>query len=465
MYLAEPAIGPLYPENVQGAEACLVALALFGDGSVTTSGPEAKHFFSIRHQTVWSAATALAQRNELPDLITVADELERHGRLEPVGGLAYLSKFANVAPSVELTERYSEIVREAWMGRELRRVASEVPFQLDNGAGILEVADRLRAFVDRMETVSEATAVTLDLAVAEERSRIVADIERVEAGEVPEAGLPTGLGLEDGIVPGGIPRDRLTLILGETGTYKTAVKQVISDSIAASGKYVLDFTLEDSAELTAQRFLARHTGIPYGRIAARELSRAEIRLIDVLQPAAREVASRTIVVGNVPATIEEAVRLSRYWTRKVPLAAVFVDYIQLIETNKRDNEAQAVGEICKKAQRAAHRDKLAWVLVSQMNRRYADREDKRPQLTDLYGSSVIAQTCKLAIGIYRPAMYEPEPAESSQWRRWYANAPNARVKYQGALELIVRKNVVGEIGVMHPVVVDRPTGRIEQVTL
>lgn len=464
MYLEEPSAGPLYPESVAAAEASLVALAMCHDGSVTGSGPEPRQFFNPRLSTVWSACRTLAERGQTADLITVADELEKHHRLDCVGGLAYLSKFSLVYASLELLDRYSEIVKEAWVGRELRRVASEVPHQLELGAGTAEVADRLRRFIDTLEAVSEQSATTLGAEVVAEHGRIVADIARVASGVPQESGLPTGLGLEQW-VPGGIPRDRLTLIFGETGTYKTAVKQWISDAIAASGRYVLDFTLEDSAELTAQRFLARHTGIPYGRIAARELSTAEVERLQTLAPLAREVASRTIVVGNVPATVEEAIRIARHWSRKVPLAAVFVDYIQLIETSRRDNEAQAIGEICKKAQRAAHRDKVAYVLVSQMNRKYADRPDKRPQLTDLYGSSVIAQTCKLALGIYRPAKYEEEPSAESPWREWYVNSPGTAELYPGALELSVLKNVVGETGVMVPVVVDRPTGRIKNVDL
>lgn len=464
MYLEEPSISHLYPESVAAAEASLVALAMCHDGSVTGSGPEPRQFYNPRLSTIWSGARSLAEAGKPVDLITLADELERHDRLDAVGGLAYLSKFSLVYASAELLDRYTEIVKEAWIGRELRRAASEVPHQLDLGAGAAEVADRLRSFVDRIEAVSEASATTLAREVVAEHGRIVADIERTASGAPSESGLPTGLGLEQ-YVPGGIPRDRMSLIFGETGTYKTAVKQWIADAIAASGRYILDFTLEDSAELTAQRFLARQTGIPYGRIAARELSTAEVERLRALTPLAQEVASRVIVVGNVPATVEEAIRIARHWQRKVNLAAVFVDYIQLIETSRRDNEAQAIGEICKKAQRASHRDKVAYILVSQMNRKYADRPDKRPQLTDLYGSSVIAQTCKLAIGIYRPAMYEQEPGSDSPWSAWYTNSPGARDKYPGALELIVRKNVAGETGVMVPVVVDRPTGRLEGVNL
>jgi replicative DNA helicase len=449
---------------VAHAEGCLVGLALFHDGTLATGGPEPRQFFHPRYAAVWATARSLAEAGKTPDLITVADELERGQLLDSCGGLGWLSRLSVSGADVQLFDRYAEIVKDAWLGRELRRVASEVPTQLDLGAGISEVADRLRSFVDRLEDSNVASATKLAEEVAAECIRIEADCARMAEGATQESGLPTGVGLERE-VPSGIPRDRLTLLFGETGTYKTALKQAMSDAIAASGKYVLDFTLEDSAELTAQRFMARATGIPYGRIAARMLTGAELRLLREIAPAAREVAERTIVVGNVPATIEEAVRLSRYWARRVPLAAVFVDYIQLLETNRRDNEAQAIGEICKKAQRAAHRDKLAWVLVSQMNRRYADRDDKRPLLTDLYGSSVIAQTTKLAIGIYRPAMYETEPASDSPWRPWYVNASGAKAAWPGSLELIVRKNVVGEVNVTVPVVVDRPTGRIVQVDL
>lgn len=460
----EPAISELYPEAVAAAEIAMASLALVDPAAAFASNLDGSRFYNPRYRAVYDACFRVHERGGQVDPVTVCDALTKDGVLAAVGGIAAVCKLASTYPTAGLAARYAEIIKEAWVGRELRRVAAEVPSALARGASIQEVSDRLRSFVDQVEDAGTTDCVSLEDAVVAEYNRIDLDLKRLAEGKAPTSGLPSGLGLER-VVPGGIPRDRLTLLFGETGTYKTAIKQWMCDAVAAAGYHVLDFTLEDSSELTAQRFISRHTGIPYGRIAAREFFQGEEERVKELEPLAKAVASRTIVVGSVPATIEEAIRLSRYWARRVNLAAVFVDYVQLLEpsSSARDSDAKALLEVCKKAQRAAHRDRLAWVLVSQMNRDHAHRDDKRPRLNDLYGGSAIQHTVKLAIGIYRPVAHDPEPPPDSVWGPMYHNHPDGRVRYANALELWIRKSVSGETGVFQPILVDRPTGRMTVV--
>lgn len=459
MAYVDPAISPVYPEAVAAAERSLAALAIGDTACAFATNAVAKQFFNPRYRAIWEAAKTFHDENAAADIVGLTDRLAAANKLDAVGGYAWLAGLARGYPEAALAERYAEIVKNGWTTRELLRVTGEVPTALAAGASVQEVADRLRRFVDRIEDADSSQCVLLGEEIASERARIAADRQRMADGKAPESGLPSGLGLESA-VPGGIPRDRVTLIFGETGTYKTAIKQWMADAIAASGKYVLDFTLEDSATLTAQRFLSRHTGIPYGRIAARQLDDGEVALIEQLQPLADEVASRTIVVGNVPATIEEAIRLTRHWARKVDLAAVFIDYVQLVDQDSARSEAEGLYKLCLQAQRAAHRDRIAWVLVSQMNRKNTNRDDKRPQLGDLYGSSGIQHTTKLVLGVYRPASHEAVPGKDSPWYAMFHNDPAGPAKYANALELWIRKNVAGESNVFVPLFVDRGTGRM-----
>lgn len=458
MVLDEPAISEVWPANVAAAERSLLALALHGTHSVFNTGIQPRQFFGPQHQAVFEAALAVHAGTGRADCVTVGDELAKRGRLDACGGFAWLSKLLLHTPDQQLADHYAEIVRTAWTSRELLRTVSEVPRALSAGDSVYSVADRLRRFIDRIEG-SEVECTSLETELTTETSRIAADLKLISQGAAPESGLPSGLGL-DVAVPGGIPRDRLTLLFGETGTYKTAIKQWICDTIAASGKYVLDFSLEDSAQLTAQRYLARKTGIPYGRIAARELTQAEQAQISGISAEAHEVAARVIVVGNVPGTIEEAIRLSRQWARKVPLAAVFLDYLQILDQGREEYEAKAIYKMCVQAQKAAKRDRLAWVLVSQVNRDGNARPNKRPVLGDLYGSSGIAQTTKLALGVYRPAKYEVVPDKKSPWYDMFVNSPTGHEDYANALELWVRKSVAGETDIFVPLLIDRPTGVI-----
>lgn len=454
----------LYPESVANAENAIVALGLVDPGKALATNLDSTHFFNPVAGHIWDAIQTTYNEGKQVDPFAIVEYLTRKGLSDAIGGYSGISNFLLKYFVTGMADRYAEVIREGWQVREIRRLVSEIPAVLNQGATPQEIGDRLRAFVDRLDADPSAEAKTLDVEIAEEFVRIAADVERISKGEAPETGLPSGLGVED-VSPVGIPKDRVTLVFGETGTFKTAVKQTICDAIAETGRYILDFTLEDSAELTAQRFLARHTGIPYGRIAARDLSATEMSLLAELQPAADAIAKRTIIVGNVPATVEEAIRLSRHWSRKVPLAAVCLDYVQLLETKNRDNEARQLQEIMKAVQRAAFRDKVAWIVLSQINRDFVKRPDRRPVLSDLYGGSAISQMVKLAIGIYRPWIYETVPDKDSAWHDWYVNAPNAEQKYKGALELWIRKCVNGESNVMVPTVIELGTGKFTKVEL
>lgn len=459
----DPGISEVYPENVAAAERALVSLALYEPAVAFACNLTSRQFFNPRYREVWKVAEGLFSSSGATDPITVLDAMEPRVR-DAIGGLSFLSNLYSDAYSNGggvLASGRAEIVRTAYTARELRRLAFEIPGALDAGAGLLEVVDRVRAFVDAVETGEEATSCTdLDSEIELVTTKLEASLA---SGKSTPTGLVTGLGLER-YVPGGIPTDKLTMLFGETGTFKTAAKQWIADQVALSGRYVLDFSLEDSAQFTAERFLARHSGIPYGRIVAGDVTAAELERLKELTPRVREAAKRIIVVGNVPATIDEAVRLSRYWKRRHDIACVMLDYVQLCEMGS-GTEASEIYKLCAVAQRAAHRDKIAWVLLSQMNARYENRDDKRPQLGDLYGSSGMKQLCKLAIGVYRPAKHEPVPEQNSPWHGMYHNAPSGAKAYDGALELWIRKNVIGPSDVMVPILVDPPTGRMKPVTL
>ena len=76
----------LFPHNIEAEQALLGAI--LEDG---TAFPlvriEAADFYIHRHQYIWRAFHSLQQRGQAIDLVTVADELDKHGHLNEVGGV------------------------------------------------------------------------------------------------------------------------------------------------------------------------------------------------------------------------------------------------------------------------------------------------------------------------------------------------------------------------------------------
>lgn len=343
---------------------------------------------------------------------------------------------------------------------KLRTLGSSIDAALDDGSDPSEVINRVKSFLKKLEHSNpEESSIPYGLqsVVQSEISSISVDFDRRLSGEHLHYALPSGLGLEK-IVPGGVPRDKMTMLFGETGTLKTAVKQVMCDAMIKAGYHVLDFSIEDSKELTAQRFLARHTGIPYNRLAAREISRQEKEQLEAVK---EDALTRYLIEDRGPFTLDGVMKKVAEARKEYPVAAVFLDYIQIMDMDSSvlQKEYQQLYNICKIAQRAAKQDNMAWVLVSQVNRNIEARDDKRPRLSDMYGSSAMQHACKLAIATYLPAKYEPTPGKLSFWHKFYHQHPDGKILYKGAMELWVRK-AFGEKDVFLPLIFDPATGKL-----
>lgn len=442
-----------YPSFIANSEKFVVGRVLIDPKYYHTTGLHSDNFGDPRLGEVWDTVGEMISAGSEVTEDTVCAALDRKGRLKYVGGASYVGQLAltDGAPFAA-----PDAIRNAWLIREARMLSSDAADYVSQGLSGDEIIGRLRNRLDEIAVHNSREVPTLEQAANAELVRLTADYEIVSAGGRINVGLPTGLGLES-VVPGGIPRDKLTLLFGETGTYKTAVKQVLIDAIALGvpDGLILDFSLEDSVELTTQRYLSRISGVPYGRIATREFEPGDLGRIRSAYPKACAAAQRVRVVGDVPGSIDEALRLVQQY-RRDNLVAVFVDYIQLIST-----EWDKIVDICTRMQRSAKLDKVAWVAISQVKQaEIENREDHRPRLSDCYGGPGMRMCPKLAIGIYRPYKYSPAPGPKSRYASMYKNHPRGPAMYEGLLELLIRKNVVGVDDAVIPVLVDRPTGVI-----
>ncbi len=442
-----------YPGYIANCERAVVGRALINPEYWSRAGLGGHQFCDPKLGEVWDMIGELHLAGAEVSEAAVCSALDSRARLKYVGGFAAVSQLPLVdGPATS----GPDFIRNAWLVREAKYLTVDIPTMLRQGLSGDEILGQLRNRIDELTEGNTRSVTSLGEAGAQEIAHIRADYEKVSCGIPLNVGLPTGLGLEQ-YVPGGIPRDKLTLLFGETGTYKTALKQNLIDAIALGSPEgrILDFSLEDSIQLTTQRFLARISGVPYGRIATRELEPGDLARINAAFPAARAAADRVHVVGDVPGSIEEALRLVQQF-RKDGLVAVFLDYIQLVST-----EWDEIVQICTKMQRSAKVDKVAWVAISQLKQDRIDaREDKKPWLSDCYGGPGMKMCPKLAVGVYRPSQYVKEPGPKNRWHVMYHNAENGAQQYENLLELIIRKNVVGETNVSVPVLVDRPSGRM-----
>src|ERR1700682_3412680 len=69
-------------------------------------------FYRSDHRAIFKHIAQLIEENKPADALTVAESLDRNGKLNDVGGQAYIGSLALNTPSAANIRRYAEIVRE-----------------------------------------------------------------------------------------------------------------------------------------------------------------------------------------------------------------------------------------------------------------------------------------------------------------------------------------------------------------
>lgn len=278
---------------------------------------------------------------------------------------------------------------------------------------------------------------------------------KLRSGVVQERGLPSGVGLEC-LVPGGVPRDKVTCLFSDEGNFKTTVATQMMYTMASEGP-VVSISLEDSAQLCTHRMLGRASGVNFGRIHGGLLTEAERAVVSeaYLSPAMRNI----FIADDVEPTMERCMAAAL----AVPgCLALFIDYVQLLDGDQKTTIENAM----KSAQLFAKRYRIGVVLVSQ--RKTIDmegnrRDNPRPVTGDMFGSSALRMGTKLAIGLFRPWSWVKSPTTPkgpyAMYTKWMSANPAHIELYPNILEVHITKQVAGPPGAYH-VLVQPETGVI-----
>ncbi len=153
----------------------------------------AEDFYRPDHRLIFDAIGALATGGKPCDVVTVSEHLERNGRLEDAGGLAYLGTLARDTPTAANVRAYAEIVRERSLLRRLISVGTDIAASAFNNEG-----SSARDLVDRAEqgvfAIAEAGFRGRDGAVAVRTllPEIIDHIDELHTNPDKPRGLNTG---------------------------------------------------------------------------------------------------------------------------------------------------------------------------------------------------------------------------------------------------------------------------------
>jgi replicative DNA helicase len=206
------------------------------------------------------------------------------------------------------------------------------------------------------------------------------------------------------------------------------------------------FSLEMSAEQLASRILAGATNLGSGKLRKGELSPDEFA---VLVKESNRLSQLPFHIDDTPAITIAGLRArARRMKRVHNLGLIVVDYLQLLRgstPNPQGNRVQEVSEITQGLKAVAKELNVPVMALSQLSRAVEQRDDKKPQLSDLRESGSIEQDSDVVMFVFREEYYlmRQMPREDSpKFSEWQTEME----KVHGIAEVIVAKHRNGPIG-------------------
>jgi replicative DNA helicase len=360
-------------------------------------------FYSPAHRCIFQAILDLSRKNAPIDLVSLAEGLRSSGRLDEVGGPAYLGELASATVSAANAMHHATIVREKAIQRKLISAAVDIITRCYEGGQetetLLDESEQaIFAIADSKTTKGLHSSKDLITRVFEQIEKRIANKEMI-------TGVPTGYYQFDEYTAGLQPSD-LIIIAGRPSMGKTAYAMNVAMRAAAMHNVpTAIFSLEMSMEQIMQRMLCC-----WGKVDLAKLRRGRIDDEDWsrLYDAANHLSASPIFVDDTPAitTMDLRARCRRLKAEH-GLGLVVIDYLQLMRASRHiESREQEISEISRSLKALAKELHLPVIALSQLNRKVEERADKRPMMSDLRESGAIEQDADVIIFLYRAAAYK-----------------------------------------------------------
>jgi len=395
--------GQQAPYSQEAEEAVIGAVLVNAESFITVSSFLAvEDFYILRHQFLWEAMQRISERNEPIDYLTVQEELRTMGRLNDIGGPAYITQLINTVPTSVHAEIYGRLVERAAIRRRMLIAADEIKaLALDEDLAIEQVTTDAES---RLFKVTERNVRRDVINLREALGDYFDRIEHLMQYPNETIGLPTGFRDIDTML-GGLQRSDLLIFAGRPGMGKTSFLLSVTSNAAKLGGRIAIFSMEMGADQLVQRLISMETGINSQKLRLGQLNQRDWNLF--VQAVKRMDAFR-IFIDDSPALTPLQLRTKcRRLVHEHGLDLVVVDYLQLMNGggNFENNRVQEISYISRSLKELARELNVPVFTAAQLSRAVEQRHDKRPQLSDLRESGSIEQDADIVMFLYRDVVY------------------------------------------------------------
>ncbi|MGH2500532.1 MAG: replicative DNA helicase [Candidatus Limnocylindria bacterium] len=329
-------------------------------------------FYVARHQRIWATTTALLDRREQIDPLTVQAELARREELDRVGGAAYLRELVDLVPTAVEIERHARVVRDRAILRRLLGAATSIAADAyDEPTDTALVLDRAeqRIFALRDEAAGAA--------LRHIHAALLTNYEHLtERMEHPfeVSGTASGFKEIDGYTEGFNPGD-FVIIAARPSVGKTSLGLAIAYNVARRGQGTLVFSLEMDAKQIVARFLGLNSRVDLLALRTGNIMDTE---------AAAAIMGLPVFLDDTPGiSIMELRTKARRTMAQSRLGVIVVDYLQLMRTGEREeNRVQEISTITRNLKSLARELGVVIIALSQLSRAAGDSGGE-PKLSTL----------------------------------------------------------------------------------
>jgi replicative DNA helicase len=385
------------PQNLDVEASLLGSLLIDSDAFIKIGDMiSADDFFDAHHNRIFAAMRALHDKRSPIDILTLSEQLKSADQLDAVGGASYLTELTNFVPTAAHLEQYAQIVADKAIRRRLISASQDIAtIGFDENKSLQEL-------------IEEAETRLFESILGESFDRLD-DLHRNKGGI---RGIPTGLRDLDKLLAG-LQRSDLIVIAARPSMGKTAIMLNMALDIATKAKQgsVLYFSLEMSKEQLVDRLLAAEARVDAWKLRTGEGLTDED--FERLSAAMGELAEAPIFIDDTSGiTVSDLRTKARRLHHQHPLAAIMVDYLQLMSGGSRyassANRVQEISEISRSLKILARELNVPVVAASQLSRSVESRSPQIPQLADLRESGSIEQDADIVAFLYREEYYNPD---------------------------------------------------------
>ena len=398
------------PQNIEAEQAILAGILINNDAlNQIVDILSGDDFYRESHIHLFDGMIELYNKNEPVDLITLSQYLKEKNLLEKVGGAEYLASLVDAISTSAGIVYHAEIVRDLSVRRKLINQCSLVS---DSCLGYWQKTDELldmaeQSIFDIAEDKIGETFSSMEDVVRGSFKKL----ESVAEHEGFITGVPSGFKDFDRYTAGLQPSE-LIILAGRPSMGKTALALNIGYNAAEeTGKGVAVFSLEMSKMQLGMRLLGFHAGIDATRLRTGSLRDTDWMK---LTESANHLSELSIFIDDTSwLSVLEMKAKCRRLRKKMDLALIIVDYLQLIQGRRSAESRQMeISEISRSLKALAKDLNVPVMALSQLNRKVEDRPNKKPQLADLRESGAIEQDADVIAFIYRDELYHPVSDEN-----------------------------------------------------